>query len=163
MTLTTHSVVGVAVAAVLPVNPVLGFAAGFVSHFVLDSIPHWDYPLRSLQRAGRKIDERLIGGRDFYVDALKVIVDATLGIILAILLIIIISNGHYRWELLIGSAGAISPDFLSFLYNKYRFKWIYPLQWFHMWLQEGYSLDNRPVIGVISQALVIVITFSLFL
>jgi hypothetical protein len=47
MILTTHAVVGAALATFLPSHPVIAFAVGFASHFVLDAIPHVDYPIKS--------------------------------------------------------------------------------------------------------------------
>jgi hypothetical protein len=39
MILTTHAVVGAALASFVPSHPVTAFAMGFASHFVLDAIP----------------------------------------------------------------------------------------------------------------------------
>ena len=47
MTLATHAVVGAAAASLIPTHPFLGFIAGFVSHFAIDAIPHWEYSLAS--------------------------------------------------------------------------------------------------------------------
>ena len=38
MTLTTHAVVGAAVATLLPSHPLLGISAAFLSHFFVDAI-----------------------------------------------------------------------------------------------------------------------------
>src|SRR5437016_159257 len=46
--LSTHAVVGAAVATLMPDHPGLAFLSGVVSHFAIDAIPHWDYPLRSI-------------------------------------------------------------------------------------------------------------------
>jgi hypothetical protein len=47
MILCTHAVVGAALASFLPSHPAAAFVLGFASHFTLDAIPHWDYPIRS--------------------------------------------------------------------------------------------------------------------
>jgi hypothetical protein len=47
LTLTTHAIVGAAIASVIPAHPFFAIAAAFASHFLLDAIPHWDYPIRS--------------------------------------------------------------------------------------------------------------------
>jgi hypothetical protein len=49
MILSTHAIVGGAIASLFPSHPLLVVAAGFVSHFAIDAIPHWDYPLRRFQ------------------------------------------------------------------------------------------------------------------
>jgi hypothetical protein len=45
--LSTHAIVGAAIASFLPSHPTTAFVLGFGSHFVLDAIPHWDCPIRS--------------------------------------------------------------------------------------------------------------------
>src|SRR5260370_42631939 len=47
MILSTPAIVGAAIASFLPSHPTTAFVLGFASHFVLDAIPHWDYPIRS--------------------------------------------------------------------------------------------------------------------
>ena len=47
MTLTTHAIVGAAVASFVPSNPVLGLSLAFLSHLAIDVIPHWDYAIKS--------------------------------------------------------------------------------------------------------------------
>jgi len=47
MILSTHAVVGGAIASFIPLHPLLVAVAGFASHFAIDAIPHWDYRLRS--------------------------------------------------------------------------------------------------------------------
>src|ERR1700743_1355819 len=47
MILTSHAVVGAALASFVPSHPAVAFVLGFGSHFVLDAIPHVDYPIRS--------------------------------------------------------------------------------------------------------------------
>jgi hypothetical protein len=52
MILSTHAIVGAALASLMPSHPIAAFAAGFASHFVIDSTPHWDYPLKSISFGG---------------------------------------------------------------------------------------------------------------
>lgn len=46
--LSTHAVVGAAIAALMPDHPALAFVSRIASHFAVDAIPHWDYPLRAI-------------------------------------------------------------------------------------------------------------------
>lgn len=48
MILSTHAVVGGAIASLMPGHPVLAFVIGAASHFAIDAIPHVDYPLYSI-------------------------------------------------------------------------------------------------------------------
>ena len=56
MILSTHAVVGGAIASLGPSDPILAAAAGFASYFAIDAIPHWDYPLRSISEVGQSAD-----------------------------------------------------------------------------------------------------------
>jgi len=47
MILSTHAIVGAALASFLPSHPAAAFVAGFASHFALDAIPHVDYLIKS--------------------------------------------------------------------------------------------------------------------
>ena len=57
MILSTHAIVGGAIASLFPSHPALVAVAGFASHFAIDAIPHWDYPLRSIS-TGQGADNR---------------------------------------------------------------------------------------------------------
>src|ERR1035441_1590405 len=86
MTLTTHAVVGAAIAASMPNRPVLGFILAFASHFALDAIPHWDYRLSSQKTGGsNRMDDDMIMNKNFFIDLLKIGLDMSCGIILALL------------------------------------------------------------------------------
>jgi hypothetical protein len=47
MILCSHALVGAAVASTIPSHPAAALLIGFASHFILDAIPHADYPIRS--------------------------------------------------------------------------------------------------------------------
>jgi hypothetical protein len=46
MILSTHAVVGGAIASLMPSHPVLAFVVGVASHYAIDAIPHVDYQSR---------------------------------------------------------------------------------------------------------------------
>jgi hypothetical protein len=48
MTLSTHAIVGGAIASLMPGQPVFAFIVGVASHFAIDAIPDVDYPLYSI-------------------------------------------------------------------------------------------------------------------
>jgi hypothetical protein len=85
LTLTTHAIVGGAIASLMPAHPWLGLSLAFASHFLLDALPHWDYPIRSSSinpdiAARMKYDGALIA------DLLTIGFDAALGIVVAVAL-----------------------------------------------------------------------------
>ncbi len=53
MTATAHALVSGAIAATIP-NPTLAIPLAFVSHFVMDAVPHWDFGTNWRSRAKAK-------------------------------------------------------------------------------------------------------------
>jgi hypothetical protein len=88
MTATNHALTGAIIVTIISV-PVIGLPLAFVSHFVLDSLPHYGAPY---------------GSRDKNMTAVWII-DA---ITLAILLGLLVFSGN--WLVLTGALVAISPD-----------------------------------------------------
>jgi hypothetical protein len=58
------------------------FVIGFGSHFVLDAIPHWDYPIKS-QSVDLKIGAPVVFDSALRRDALTIGSDAVFGIMIA--------------------------------------------------------------------------------
>ena len=85
MTLTTHAIVGATAASLFPEHPIIAFAAGFCSHFAIDSLPHWDYALLSKIEGATKLQGDMdIKNPLFLLDLLRIGSDALLGTTLAI-------------------------------------------------------------------------------
>src|SRR3989344_163366 len=84
MILVTHAVVGGAIGVAIQ-NPILAFTLGFLTHFAFDTIPHWDYHLKSRREdpSGDKLKDDMIIGRDFVFDVIKIAVDFFGGLALA--------------------------------------------------------------------------------
>lgn len=160
MTLTTHALVGAAAAQVFPQHPYVAFAAGFVSHFAIDALPHWDYAdyLPSIRKnPSNPLATTIGGGKQFARDVLVVAADALLG---AFLSVVIFSYSVFHSTVpivLIGAAAGIYADFLQAVY----FKWkasafvLEPLQRFHTWVQKGKTLYVTMTYGLLLQALLV--------
>jgi len=111
MILSTHAIVGGAVASLLPSHPALAAVAGFASHFAIDAIPHWDYPLSSIS-TGRGADNRgLKIDRDLLLDLMLIGFDALAGLALAIWLF---ATPATTGVITLGACAAILPDPLQF-------------------------------------------------
>lgn len=163
MVLATHAVAGVAVARLFPDNPALGLGLAIVSHFVLDTIPHWDYPLSSLELPtdGNRLNQYFRLAPAFVADLLKTGVDALLGALIAFSVFFPHSAMDF-WLLILGLTGGVLPDFLQFVFFKYRPRWLRPLQRFHIWIHARRNFNDQPTIGVLMQiALVILIVLVL--
>ncbi len=150
MTLTTHAVVGAAIAAAMPNHPVLGIVLAFASHFALDAIPHWDYHLRSMaEDEANPLKNDMKFGWDFVIDLFKIGFDFLLGLVLGYLI------GGWWLGLAGGLAGQL-PDFLQFVYFKFRRPPITWLQRFHVWIHTSHKLKGKPLVGIASQLALII-------
>jgi uncharacterized membrane protein YeaQ/YmgE (transglycosylase-associated protein family) len=154
MTLTAHAIVGASVASLLPSHPVLGFAAGFASHFLLDAIPHWDYKLDSMKEdKNNPINNEMIINRDFVKDILKVGFDGFVGFLLAYLIFVFYMK-YSIFTILYGVVGAVIPDVLQFVQMKWRHEPLTGLRRFHLWIQKK-KLNDRPALGIFTQIVII--------
>jgi hypothetical protein len=86
MILCTHAIVGGAVASLFPSHPALVAFAGFASHFVLDAIPHWDYPFQAVSIGADADNRDLRLDRRLIYDLMLIGFDACAGLAIAILL-----------------------------------------------------------------------------
>lgn len=144
MTLTTHALVGVAAASIFPQHPVAAFAAGFVSHYALDALPHYDYSeyLRSL----RWDDENRLQpiARGYVLRDLGIIgFDALVGFVLTFAAAWLL--GIPASLALIGAGAALYPDLLQLVHYALldtEAGWAMGfMQRFHVWVQRG---EERP-------------------
>ncbi len=163
MTLTTHAIAGAALALIVPTNPALAFVLGFASHFPLDAIPHYDYPIYSDSIHPKKPDEPIRFDPLFARDAADFSLDAAIGIAVAVA---IFSAGVPLPALLAGAVGGIIPDPLQVMAKKFPYAPLRSLQQFHQWMHTRYRLreSGQVVLGVVSQlaliALIIIATKS---
>ncbi len=98
MILTPHILVGAAIAA-KTANPYLGILFAFLSHYLLDAIPHADYPIEDLSE--EKVNLKAV--KEF----LFAITDVTIGLVM----VYILASSHplLVWMLLTGFIAAV-PD-----------------------------------------------------
>jgi len=158
MILTTHAIVGAA-AGRLVFNPLLSFIMGFISHFLIDAVPHWSYPLASLSRDKKNLLKNdMIINRHFIKDLIFIAVDFCSGIILAIF----IFQGRIGFinislPLLFGALGGILPDILQFAYFKIRREPLIALQKLHIRFHLNH-VEDIPALpyGILSQIIVII-------
>jgi hypothetical protein len=157
MTLAAHAIVGASIASLMPSHPVLGFVAGFTSHFLLDAIPHWDYSLRSKKEdKNNPMNNDIVLGRNFIFDLFKMSADAFFGLIVALFLFGSLSNFHLIWASFWGAIGAMFPDALQFVSIKWRHEPMIGLRRFHLWVHSKVDLGNRPVLGISTQIITII-------
>lgn len=149
MTLTTHAIVGAAVASLVPAYPVAGFVLAFGSHFALDSIPHWaEGPalLRSLvKEQNNPMTRRVTGGWNLVHDLLVVGGDSLLGFAGAVLILFYLFHAPLYIVLLGAFAGQL-PDGLQFVYFTLQPGFMRGLERFHIRIQTEH--ENIAYLGI---------------
>jgi hypothetical protein len=146
MILSTHAIVGGAIASFMPSYPLLAAAAGFASHFAIDAIPHWDYPLRSIAVGKGADNRRLRLSRSVLTDLAVIAVDACAGLTLALWLF---ATPASAWVIALGAIAAMLPDPLQFAHSLFPREPLNTLQRFHVWVHARRKLAWR--LGVSSQ------------
>lgn len=152
MTLTTHAVVGAAIVSIMPQHPIWGVCAAIGSHFVIDAIPHWDYPIASAS-INPNLGLAMKYDRAFYLDVVRIGADALLGVVLSLLLF---STPQTQLLVFIGAGAGILPDPLQFVYTRYKHEPLVSLQRFHQWIHTKNHMKKAKFFGIISQIIFIV-------
>ncbi|MBA3551131.1 hypothetical protein H0W32_02910 [Patescibacteria group bacterium] len=94
--------------------------------------------------------------RTFLVDLVKIGFDFWIGIGLVIV-------AYYQFPTqvflaaLVGALMGLIPDPLQFVYWKTRWKWMLPLQKFHMWMHSENRLKGHPILGILSQTAIMAV------
>lgn len=166
MILTTHAITGAAIASTMPNHPIVGFVLGFGSHFLLDSIPHWDYKLGSISEDKENpMNTDIKINKTFIFDLSKIASDGLIGLILSLYIFAFVLNSQGNSSLILatfaGAIGGMLPDALQFVYFKFRREPLVSLQKFHMFIHTKVKLNSRPLIGITSQILIILCVVAL--
>lgn len=109
MLLAPHVLVGAAIAATVP-NPLLGLVFAFLSHFLLDRIPHWEYSIEPLKEIKTK------GTRHCMPILRRVAIDIAAGFILMIFALALHKGESSFFLALFGGFFGILPDGLAMLF-----------------------------------------------
>ncbi len=153
MFLTSHAVAGAATASLFPQNPFLAFIAGFLSHFALDAIPHWDYKIKS-SSVNPLIGAKMRYDKNFWEDVIHIGSDGLIGIFLALILF---TSPQNFWVILWGIFGGILPDPLQFLYIQFRHEPLISLFKFHLWVHTKRDTEKYPLLYFSLEAFVIIL------
>ncbi len=156
MTLTTHGIVGTAVARVFAWHPVSAFFMAFLSHYLIDALPHWDYDLKSARRdENNHLNNDIVLNKDFVLDFIKIAFDVFFGLFLSFIIFQPIGNEQIL-VIVLGVIGGVLPDFLQFMYFKFRRQPFIALQKFHHWCHTDIRLEGRWISGGILQFFVVI-------
>ncbi len=144
MFLTAHALAGAA-SGRLGQNPSEAFVFGFASHFLLDALPHWNYPLTSLVYDKKNpLDKDMVLDRRFLRDLIFIGADFFIGIILAVFIF-----GDSP-SVMLGILGGVLPDALQFIYCKFRHQPFIAFQKLHNWFHAKEEISALPY-GILIQ------------
>lgn len=151
MVLAPHAIVGAATAIAFHRHPIIGLCAAFLSHFVLDAVPHWHYRLASWRKdlsmpSGIRITFGKTMARDLSIAAF----DFSIGIG-ATLTASNMFIPHYFLLALGGALAGILPDALQIVYYLFPDSPIKYLQRFHMAVHSKTNIDEKTPLGVAFQ------------
>ena len=151
MILSTHAIVGAAVASLMPDHPGLAFVGGMASHFAIDAIPHWDYPLRAFS-VKPNTGTALRLNWSLFQDFGLVVLDASVGLAIGLWLY---ATPMAETSVLLGALGAMLPDPLQIAHRLYPREPLRTLQRFHVWMHTKRKLAWP--IGIGSQLFFVVL------
>lgn len=148
-------------------HPALAFCAGFCSHFLLDAIPHWDYPLGSSTKHATEdpLKGDFIIGKAFVFDLIKIGIDFLIGLSIVFFFVF---NSDYNFisflssSILWGALGGMVPDFLQFAYYKIKKEPLTTLQRFHLFMHTDIRLKDWHVVGPLLQIILIGCALGLY-
>jgi len=128
--------------------------AGFVSHFILDMIPHFDYKLRSTRiEPDKTLDGDIVIDKTFLADLVIMGIDFAIGFSLS-WLFFVFTGVVPASVALAGAMGGVLPDALQFVYYKFGRHYLRPLQSFHMKAHSKTRIKD-PIKGTLSYTLII--------
>ena len=157
MTLTTHAIVGAGIVSLTVYNPTLGICAAFLSHFVIEAIPHWSYEIKSTAiQPHSGITHISFSDKSFIRDFFVIGTDGVLGLIFSSLLF---STPQTFWVIFAGACAGMLPDILIFIYSRWQHEPLVSLLKFHEWIHTRYQawMQHNPVFGISSQILLIIL------
>ena len=104
MVLAVHTIVGAAIVNQIQIKW-LGYLLAFLSHFLLDTIPHREYDIEGLAFGWKK--------KKFWNTAFKILLDSTIGFVF---IIIFAKNRSNLPQMFIGGFCALLPDCLTLFF-----------------------------------------------
>ncbi len=143
---TPHLLVGAAIVKVIP-NPIIGLPLAFLSHFALDSIPHWDGSPKA------PFSRKIFGG---------IFLDYAIGVSVVFVLTNSYENQYLLW---LGAFLGTLPDFILGSYKHLenifsRFAIVRIPNEFHLSIQRNLPLVNGLLTsGFISFIAVIILLY----
>lgn len=146
---TPHILVGSAIAITIR-NPVISLPLAFLSHFVLEKVPHWNPHLNTETRNYGKVTKK-----STYI----VIVDSTLALTSGLTIAFVKSqNTGQSLIIILACLLSILPDLIEAPYFFLGFKSKLIEKWIKF--QKSLQVDTTPLLGLFTQ--IVTIIFSIW-
>ena len=162
MILTPHAIIGATISNIFPGYPVVGLVLAIGSHYLIDMIPHNHYEHQHYILKETKNLATLTNNIKAIYQLGIIIFDFCMGVFISIL--IFARDWHSLFITLLGVAGGVLPDFLQFLYYKYKHRHLERHMSFHGKFETKRNLDHNPALGALIQftttAIVVMILFD---
>lgn len=144
---TPHVALGIAIATKIP-NPYISIPLSFLSHFLLERVPHWNPHLNiETQKFGKPTKKSTI----------IVIIDVTISLILGFFIAYRAPTIKQFMNIILCSFFSVLPDIIEGPYffmgirNKFLENWIK--------FQKSLQVDTKIIPGLLTQLVVLVSTF----
>jgi hypothetical protein len=138
---TPHVAIGAAIATKIP-NPLIAIPLAFVSHFVMEKVPHWNPHI---------VTETKKFGRPTKRSITVIIVDATIALTLGTYFASrVLPDYNHAAVILLSCFASVLPDLIEFPYffmgtrNKFLQGWLK--------FQKSLQVDTTPFWGLLTQA-----------
>jgi len=142
---TPHVVVGAAIATTIP-NPIISLPLAFLSHFVLEKVPHWNPHLNTEKNAFGKVTKK-----STYI----VIADSTLALFSGFGIALLKSQNFGQFVVIILACFfSILPDLIEAPYFFLNLKSKFIERWIKF--QKSLQVDTSPLPGLATQLITII-------
>lgn len=155
MILTPHILVGAAIGLRMK-NPFLVFITAFLSHFVLDAIPHTEYDVSVLKEKPNK---------KFIAPCLKILVDFVCGLGIVFFISKTILRLEPSYNLVLGIIFSVIPDAFTILFWQTKNKFFKNLTNFHIFHSKRIYPQAKPIskiLGILSQVIIGILAIFVF-
>jgi len=155
MILTSHILVGAAIGLRIK-NPFLVFITAFLSHFVLDAIPHTEYDVSVLKEKPSK---------KFIAPCLKILVDFVCGLGIVFFLLKTTFRLEPSYNLVLGIIFSVIPDAFTILFWQTKNKFFKKITNFHIFHSKRIYPQAKPIskiLGILNQIIISIISIITF-
>lgn len=143
------------------------FFVSFLTHYILDAIPHWDYNILSFKEIKSDInkqDERrfIFHNATFFKDAIRTTMDGLLGLGVAFWLVGMPTDLERLFIFFLIATASILPDIIELFYTIWKWLPFSALSKAHRFFHTSYEFKGHFLIGAALQIIIISAVVAVF-